>query len=195
MKFQNELEGVLGNTLRIRVLRVLARFPEKGFTGRELARACSVSPSQANVALEAPRDSGVVFREIAGRAHVWRLAREHLLCPVLVDLSRSEAALPKRLQRELERVLRALPVERAFLFGSVARGEGRPTSDLDLFVQVGSRSEKETVEDALSGASARFALRLGNPLSALVLDHAQMRHPTNPALIRRILSDGLELGR
>jgi uncharacterized protein len=195
MRFQDELEDLMGNTIRIRVLRVLTRFPEKGFTGRELARACNASPSQANAALEALRDSGIVFREIAGRAYVWRLAREHVLCDALLGIFRAEAGLPKTLKLELENVLRALPIERAFLFGSVARGEGRPTSDLDLFVQVRSKSEKETVEDALSGASARFALRFGNPLSALVLDRAQMRHPTNPALISQILSEGIELGR
>jgi predicted nucleotidyltransferase len=195
MKFQDELDDLLGNPIRIRVLRVLTRFPEKGFTGRELARICGASPSQTNAALESLRDSGVVFREVSGRSHVWQLAREHVLRDALVGVFRAEADLSRILKLEVESLIRALPIQRAFLYGSVVRGEGRPTSDVDLFVEVKSGTEKETVENALSAASARFALRFGNPLSALVLDRAQMRHPANPGLISQVLNEGVELRR
>jgi len=195
MRFQDELDDLLGNPIRIRVLRVLTRFPDKGFTGRELARICDASPSQTNAALGSLRDSGVVFREVTGRSHVWQLAREHVLRDVLVSVFRAEADLSKILKIEIEGLLRTLPIQRAFLFGSVARGEGRPTSDVDLFVEVKSGTEKEAVENALSAASARFALRFGNPLSALVLDHAQMRHPANPGLINQVLKEGVQLRR
>ena len=195
MKFQHGLDDLFGNPIRIRALRVLTRFPERGFTGRELARICDASPSQTNAALESLRDSGVVFREIVGRSHVWQLAQEHVLRDVLVNVFRAEADSSKMLKREIEILLRALPIQRAFLFGSVAQGEGRPTSDVDLFVEVKSRTEKEAVESALSAASARFALRFGNPLSGLVLDQAQLRHPSNPSLINQVRSEGIELVR
>jgi predicted nucleotidyltransferase len=193
MRFHEELDGLLGNPIRVSVLRTLTRFPEKGFTGRELSRLCGASPSQTNAALESLRDSGVVFRDVAGRSHVWHLSQEHVLRNALVALFRGEAESSRALRSEIERLLRELPVQRAFLFGSVVRGDDRPTSDVDLFVQVRSRAEKETVENALSLASGRFALKFGNPLSALVMDGSQLRHPANPVLIDRILSEGVEL--
>ncbi len=195
MRFRDELDDLLGSPIRVRALRLLTRFPQKGFTGRELARLCGASPSQTNAALESLRDSGVAFREIAGRSHVWRLAPEHVLRNVLVQMFRGEADTSRVLKLEIEKLLRALPVQRAFLFGSVARGEDRPTSDVDLFVQVQSKTQKESVENALSAASARFALQFGNPLSSLVMDSSQVRHPTNPALIERVFREGIELGR
>lgn len=193
MRFHDGLNDLLGNPIRVRALRVLTRFPEKGFTGRELARICDASPSQTNAALESLRDSGVIFREVIGRSHVWQLAREHVLHEILVGVFRAEADVSRRLKLEVEKLIRALPIQRAFLFGSVVRGDGRPTSDVDLFVEVKSGTEKETVERALSAASAHFALRFGNPLSALVLDHSQMRHPANPGLINQVLNEGVEL--
>jgi len=194
MRFRNEMDDLFGNPIKVRVLRVLTRFPEKGFTGRELARLCGSSPSQTNAALESLRDSGVVFREIAGRSHVWRLAPEHVLRNVLVLMFREEADSLERLKSDLANLLRPLPVKRAFLFGSTVRGDGRPTSDVDLFVQVGSRAAKEAVEAALSRASPRFALRFGNPLSSLVVDPSQTKHPPNPDLIDRVMNEGVEIG-
>jgi DNA-binding IclR family transcriptional regulator len=70
MRFQHGLEEVLGNSTPTRVLRVLTRFPEKGISGRELARTCNASPSQTNAILGSLRGSGVVFRAIMGRAYV-----------------------------------------------------------------------------------------------------------------------------
>jgi uncharacterized protein len=188
------MDDLFGNPIRVRVLRELTRFPEKGFTGRELARLCGSSPSQTNAALESLRDSGVIFREIAGRSHVWRLASEHILRNVLVHMFREEADSLELLKSDIAKLLRPLPVERAFLFGSIVRGDDRPTSDVDLFVQVGSKAAKEAVEAALSRASPRFALRFGNPLSSLVVDPSQAKHPPNPDLIDRVMNEGVEIG-
>ena len=194
MRFRNEMDDLFGNPIRVRVLRELTRFPEKGFTGRELARRCGSSPSQTNAALESLRDSGVIFREIAGRSHIWRLASEHILRNVLVRVFREEADSLEHLKSDIAKLLRPLPVERAFLFGSTIRGDDRPTSDVDLFVQVGSRAAKEAVETALSRASPRFALRFGNPLSSLVEDPSQTKQPPNPDLIDRVMNEGVEVG-
>lgn len=193
MRFQDGLDDLLGNPIRVRVLRALARLPEKGFTGRELARTAGASPSQTNLALELLRDSGVIFRDVSGRSHIWRLAQEHVLCNLLVNLFREEAGAKGMLKLEIESLLRTLPIQRAFLFGSIARGEARLASDVDLFVEVRSRVDKERVESALSEASAGFALRFGNPLSALVMDTAQLRHPSNPSLIRHVMNEGIAL--
>jgi hypothetical protein len=195
MRFRNGLDDLLGSPIRVRVLRVLTRFPDRGFTGRELAKLCERSPSQTNAALKSLRDSGVAFREIAGRSHVWRLTPEHALRDVLALMFQGEANSLHLLKRDIEALLRPLPVKRAFLFGSVARGDEHPTSDVDLLVLVESKAAKEAVESALSRASPQFSLKFGNPLSPLVLVHSQTRHPANPQLIDTALAEGIELGR
>jgi predicted nucleotidyltransferase len=195
MRFRNELDDLLGSPIRIRVLRVLTRFPSRGFTGRELAKLCESSPSQTNTALESLRDSGVVFREIAGRSHVWRLAPEHVLRDVLVRMFHGEANSLELLKAEIGALLRPLPVTRAFLFGSVARGDERPTSDIDLLVLVESKVAKEKVESTISRASSQFSLKFGNPLSPLVLGRSQTRNPASRQLIDTAIDEGVEIGR
>jgi len=193
MRFHNQLDDILGNVIRLRVLRILARTGSGGLTGRELARMCGASASQTNSSLQLLEDSGLAVRDIAGRAHVWRLAEGHVLAPVLSILFRAEAESLATLKTELQTAIRALPVKRATLFGSVARGDERATSDLDLLVVVRSAVDKESVEDALSRASLDFAVKFGNPLSALVMEERQLRAPANPALLTNIRKEGIEL--
>jgi Polymerase beta, Nucleotidyltransferase len=195
MRFHNELDELLGSPIRVRVLRVLTRSPDRGFTGRELARICDSSPSQTNAALDVLQDSGVAYCEVAGHSHVWRLVPGHILRELLRQVFQGEADSFKILKADIENLLRPLPVKRAFLFGSTVRGDERVSSDVDLLVQVESKSDKEIVEDALSRASGQFALRFGNSLSPLVQDRAETRRPANPQLMARIFNEGVELGR
>lgn len=189
MRFHDALDDLLGNPVRLRVLRNLARSPTQGFTGRELARLCSASPSQTIHALRSLEDSGVVTREVAGPAHVWRLSSEHVLADPLIGLFKQESQLPRVLKSTLQEVISGLPVHRAAIFGSVARGEELPASDVDFFVEIRSVRDRTLVEDALNAASPKLAIRFGNALSSLVLSEGQVQRPSNPALIRRIFQE------
>ena len=193
MRFHNQLDDLLGHRVRLRILRILSRSGDRGLTGRELARMCNASSSQTTASLQELENSGLILREVVGRAHVWRMAEGHALAPVVKALFRAEAESLTALKTDIEAVIRILPVHRALLFGSVARGDERATSDVDLLVVVQSRADKDQVREALSVASIDFANKFGNPLSSLVVDEKQMRSPTNPSLLANIDRDGIEL--
>jgi predicted nucleotidyltransferase len=193
MRFHDPLDDVLGNRIQVRLLRILARTESRGFTGRDLARMCGSSASQATASLRKLEDSGLIVRDIAGRSHVWRIAERHTLVPALRSLFHEEGRSTTALKSDIEELIRKLPVKRAVLFGSVARGDEGPTSDVDLMLTVRSPADKEQVEETLSAASLRFAIKFGNPLSALVLEESRLRSPPNPALLTNIRHDGVEL--
>jgi len=193
MRFHNSLEEILGNPVRLKVLRVLVRSVGTGLTGRELARRVSASTSQTITALEQLERSGVVHREIAGRAHLWFISADHVLSGTLARLFAEEAGSLDLLKRDLKVAIGKLPVRRAWLFGSIARGDERLTSDVDLFVEVRSRAKRKNVEDSLSGLSAEFARRFGNPLSTIVVDSARIRSRATSDLLVRVQKEGLPL--
>lgn len=193
MRFHNHLDDLLGSRIRLRLLRILSRTGRRGLTGRELARICGASSSQTSASLLALEDSGLVVRDIAGRAHVWRMAEGHVLAPVMAKLFQAEADGIAIMKADIESVLHELPIKRAVLFGSVARGDERPTSDVDLLVVVRSSADKEKVEEALGSATLDFITKFGNPLSYLVKTEKQLRFPPNPSLITNINRDGVEL--
>lgn len=81
------------------------------------------------------------------------------------------------------------------MFGSIARAQERPTSDIDFFVEVDSEAEKTRVGGALNAAAPRLALRFGYRISPLVLTRAQIRKPSTPSLIESILREGERMDR
>jgi|HubBroStandDraft_4_1064222.scaffolds.fasta_scaffold71822_2 predicted nucleotidyltransferase/biotin operon repressor len=194
MRFRRPLTELLGSPIRVDLLRVISRARGEALSGRELARRASASPSQVNEHLRYLEAQGLVRSQTLGRVHAWSLSPEHVLADSLQQLFEMEPAIFNQLRSKLEATLRPLPIERAILFGSVARGDERPESDIDLFIETRGQAEKEQVAEALSRASQEFALRFGNPLSNLILTHAEVKRKSNPELLQTIEREGLRLG-
>jgi predicted nucleotidyltransferase len=193
MKFRHPLSELLDSPIRVDLLRELSRARGESLSGREVARRVSASPSQVNWHLRSLEAEGLVRSQTIGRVHAWSLSNEHALADALQNLFQVEGVFFDQLKAKLEATLRPLPVERAFLFGSVARGDEHPESDIDLFVETRGKEEKEKVAAALSRASHEFVVRFGNPLSNLVLTRAEVARGSNPVLLSTIEREGVRL--
>lgn len=113
------------------VLAVLSR-ADAAFTGREVARLVGASKEGVRHALARLVEQGIVRREPAGTAQMYRLSRDHLAAPAIIALAGLREELLQRLRRALADWQPAACY--AALFGSAARGQERPDSDLDLFL-------------------------------------------------------------
>ncbi len=196
MRTRRPLDEILANRARTRIVRELLCFPLDGATGRELARRAEISHAQAGKALKALERAGVVRRRSAGRADLWRVENDNALVPTLRGLFEVEDGLVEELFRDLRTGLEGLPVQRAVLFGSVARGEEAADSDIDLFVEVARNADVEGVRDRLWELTLRLRSKYGLWLSPLVYPPEKLRNPPNPELVSAIARDGLVvLGR
>ena len=124
--------GVISHPLDSAVLYVLAGTTAP-LTGRQVARLTPEGSQQGvGKALNRLVDQGIVEREEAGRAALYRLNRAHLAAPAI--------ELLVNLRRELVEHLRQAVAEwaigpmHASMFGSAARGDGDIDSDIDLFI-------------------------------------------------------------
>ncbi len=124
------------------LLAVLAGSEGGAFTGRQLARLAGSSSEGARQALARLVAQGIVEREPAGSAQMYRLNRDHLAAPAIVALAGLRSALLDRLRTVLGGWDPAPGY--AALFGSVARGDERIDSDLDICVL---RPEAVAVDD------------------------------------------------
>jgi predicted nucleotidyltransferase len=131
MDFRRPL-SVVAPTLDGDVLGVLAGADEE-FTGRRIHRVLGHG-SEHGVRKAADRlvEQGIVSRRQAGQAKLYSLNRSHLAAPYVEGLGSLRAQLVERLKESVGDWRK--PPAYAFLFGSVARGEAGPESDLDLFV-------------------------------------------------------------
>lgn len=166
MKFHNVLEEVFGTSERIRVLRVLMRY-RKEFTSRELSSYCDVSVRGVIDILSSFERHGFVKSRRAGKAILWKMDENHYLTKSLIPLTFGmDDNLVNQLKQNISAVVRKFPVQRAVIYGSLARGEERPDSDIDLLLVV--REKGKWVEKLQAELGEKILKRFGNTLSALV---------------------------
>lgn len=140
---------LLGQT-RSSVLGALLLRPELSLHVRELARLTGVSPGSLHRELRALADMGLLIRQEEGRQVYYRANQQ---CPVyeeLAGLLRKTAGLVDVLRDALAPL--AGKVERAFVYGSMARGTEHAHSDVDLMV-IGELEFTDVVR-ALAAAQA-----------------------------------------
>ena len=114
------------------VLAVLAR-ADASFTGRQVHRVAGRhSERGVRNALHRLCDQGIVARERVGSADQYRLNRRHLAAPYIESLAGLRAELLRRFADEIGRW--DIAPAYAALFGSAARGDMQPESDIDLLV-------------------------------------------------------------
>lgn len=136
------LDPILGRLSHVRVLRALA-LHGGGLTPAELARRTDLSRRGVWNAIEALDAVGVVEPVGTGHSVPFRLRPDHPLGPILRRLFEDEAnradAVLSAIRSAAER-LEPRPAA-VWLFGSVARGEDRVASDVDLALIAGSDAD------------------------------------------------------
>lgn len=136
--------GVIAPTLDGDVLAVLAR-AEASFSARAVHRLLGrASESGVRKVLERLRKEGVVLAQPAGKAILYSLNRQHLAAACIEELANPRHMLIQRLTL-LSKALHPLPVYAA-IFGSVARGDAGPDSDLDMLLVRPADVEEDDLE-------------------------------------------------
>lgn len=174
------------------LLAVLAG-ADSPFTGRQLARLAGVSSEGARQALARLVAQGIVLREQAGSAQMYLLNREHLAAPAVLALTGLRAELLNRLRH----VLKGWNPAPAYvaLFGSVARGEERVDSDLDIcIVRADGVAEGDPIWAAQIADLERVVTRwTGNDTRVLELGAPDATGSAGDSVIDDILRDGVPL--
>ncbi|HYR93299.1 MAG TPA: nucleotidyltransferase domain-containing protein [Methylomirabilota bacterium] len=165
MRLHHGLDDLFATGSHVRVLRALAQLPH-GLTvsGREIARRAGVSQPTTLEVLRSLDRQGLLVIGRRPRAAFYRLNPEHVLTPVVQQLFDREDALRGELEGQLAAVVSSLPgVKEVTLFGSAARGDMGPESDLDVAV----RSTRDVPDEipALQAIQRRF----GNKVNVIRL--------------------------
>lgn len=101
-------------------------------TGREASRLVGRSEAGVRSALGALVESGLVRAVPSSHAVLYEINREHLAYPAIALLADLRGALVGALRDAIAGW--SVPPDGACLFGSVARGEAGPDSDLDVLL-------------------------------------------------------------
>jgi predicted nucleotidyltransferase len=146
------LVEVLFGAYRRQILALLLLRPDESSYVREIGRLTGVPAGSLHRELKMLSEAGLLLRSVAGNQVRYQADRS---CPIeeeLAGIFRKTAGLADVLREALAPL--AGKIRMAFVFGSVAQGKERATSDVDVLV-VGSTSFAAVVE-ALSRAGERL---------------------------------------
>lgn len=194
MRFHQPLDGILGSESRVQILRFLCR---KGgeWSGRRLAAELSMNPVTTHRALRELREATLLDFRRTGSSFSYSLRDSHYLVRgVLRPLFDSEARaldhLTDLLREQIQRGLRSEVVSAA-LYGSLARREEQPGSDIDLFVLVRSAEAKRKAQEVFERFWQTLSAEFGNSLAVYVniVGEARDKRRSRLPLLENILRD------
>jgi predicted nucleotidyltransferase len=163
-------DPVLGSPGMVRVLRALVRHGGQLPVGRLVRDAKLTLPGVIKV-LSHLESLGVVNVAGSGRARLYQTVDRHPLIAMLEVLFRSEAAYRDRVLDAVTEAGCGLELSALWLFGSAARFEDRPDSDLDILMVSGAPNiaSHERIADTLRQRLAEAAELTGLRPSVIAL--------------------------
>lgn len=174
---------VLFGAYHRRILALLLLRPEQSFYVREIARLAGVPAGSLHRELKLLAESGLLLRESAGNQVLYHANRD---CPVFSELAgffRKTIGLADVLREALAPL--ASEIDLAFIFGSVAQGKERITSDVDVFV-IGSVSFTDVVK-----VFSQTHERLGREINPVVMpkNDFQKKHAEGERFVTRVVKE------
>jgi predicted nucleotidyltransferase/predicted transcriptional regulator len=195
MRIKRPLDDVFGNPNNVRVLRHMILYPSPVITGRGIARELGMSHATCIRSLNNLVDLGILSRKRVGSSATYEIAEASaLLNDILEPAFKEESRL---LQGLVDTMLGGIKgkVLTAYLFGSVARGEDTPSSDVDLLVIVKQPGDKPSVEKALARNREQAYKRYRVGVSTITYDYEEFKkmkvqkHP----LVKEFVKEGILL--
>ncbi len=145
---------------RGRVLALLYGAPDETLFVRQIARQVDTSVGTVQRELNLLADAGLIKRSTIGNQVFYRANQEHPEYPELRALLAKTAGVFQMLKTALLPLSSQIDV--AFVYGSVARGEEKATSDIDLMV-IGAASLDEVLD-----AVGPVEKQLGRPVNPTI---------------------------
>lgn len=180
MKWYCTLDEVLGSKLKIRIIRTLFE-SGRPMTGMRLAQAAGYSHTQTYKALDDLEMLGVITKDYAGASHIYSINPRsyiinEMLIPALIAEKKILSSLVSRFYDRIGEDLVSIT-----LYGSVARRQDEPGSDIDLILVVRDTADLESLEDLAAEVSLDAALEFGGPVSAFVVSESEYHHRLSEA--------------
>lgn len=190
MQFNQIVYKLCGEEACLKVVSILLKSPS-GISGRGLAVFVGTSTFKMRQVLQFLASQGILKSTAVGKAHLYRLNWDHILVrKILLPLLDFQGNIYSALGQEIMAHLKPKPLA-VILYGSIARGQEGPDSDLDLFFvyREKQKPDRQSKQELWMESITR---RYGNFVSVRRGTILQLRqtHKEKNALIRNIIKEG-----
>ncbi len=187
MMLHKYLEQVLGNKGSISVLRALIGHKGRVFTIRGLAEDAGISHTESASTVNDLERLGIVQVQPVGKAHQVSLNKKsYVLNKIIEPIFKAEPHLFQELLAIFQKNLNSKKIISAVIFGSVARGEEKEDSDIDLLI---ISNDYDYAIESVSKIAEETSLAFHAKVSHVIFSEKQFRTKKNNDLIKSIVKD------
>ncbi|MHB8603133.1 MAG: nucleotidyltransferase domain-containing protein [Nitrosotalea sp.] len=187
MKLHVYLEQVLGNKGAISVLRTLVGHKGRIFTIRRLAEDAGISHTEAAATIQDLEKFGIVQVQPVGKAHQISLnTKSYLLNKMIEPIFKVEQNTLQEVISTLKKNLVSKKIISAIIFGSVARGEEKEDSDIDLLI---ISNDYDMSIEIVSKVIEEISLMFHTKISHMIFSEKQLQSKRKSDLINSIIKD------
>lgn len=188
MKLIHMLDDLFGSKSKVRIIRLLFRYPEREFTEREIARQIDMSQNTVNIALQDLTKTNIFLYRKIGKANVYSVNKKSILFSFLQNIFTRERKIREVLIKRIGDA--TSPLISCILFGSFAQNSERHDSDLDLLVIAKDKRKAKVRLDELE----QDLLREYNiPLSVVLLTPKELINKWNTPYMKQVRKDGIKI--
>lgn len=194
MRFSGSLISILNSATKFKIVKFLLTH-EASMSEREIASILKVSHMSINRTMRELLEANFVTFVTVGRAHLWKVNRKSYAFKVLSKFIKGVSGVKHPLDDLKEMVLNNTPrglIKRIVLFGSVAKGEERPGSDIDIFFLVEDKKGKDKLESALDRLFNACLEAYGNRLSPYILTEQEAKKKMRQKFLNEV-NKGIEI--
>jgi len=188
MRFDISLLDVLNSKSKIKIIKFLLTH-EASMSEREIASVLKVSHMSINRTMQELSELNLVDYVTVGKAHLWKVNRKSYTFKALSILIRGVSNIKDPLSDLKQRLLRTLPknlVSKIVLFGSVAKALGKTNSDIDIFVLVRNKQDKENIIRFIEKLSNTCLEVYGNRLAPYLLTKLELKQKSKLKIVSEI---------
>ena len=196
MRFREFLGDILGSRVKIKIIRLFLRFPEKEFIEGEIEELLGNPHQSITYALKDMINYQLVTVRKIGRNRVYSLNRDnYIVKDILSPMFKNEAGAIQELINDMKTSLTSLKIERAVIYGSIAMAQEEFDSDIDLLVVVSDERAVKAVENALADLRNRLLIKFGNALSPIIMttDEYEKQKKLGKGLIKSVEESGMKI--
>lgn len=187
MLLHRYLERVLGNKVSISLLRTMIRYRGKIFTIRGLAEQAKVSPNETALVIHDLEELGIVKIQPIGRAYHLELnEKSYILNKIIEPIVEAEKNTIDELLQILRKHLDTKKIISAVIFGSVAKGEEKIDSDIDLLIV---SNDQDHAISVVSAASEQVFTRFHGGLSQIIFTEKEFKDKQKGSLIQSVIDN------
>src|SRR3989338_10474510 len=138
MRFNTSLLDVLNSATKLKISKFLLTH-EASMSEREIASILKVSHMSINRTTRELSEVNFVNFVTIGKAHLWKVNRKSYAFKVLSEFIKGFSRIKGPLDDLKDMILTNMPktlIKKVVLFGSVAKGEEKTGSDIDIFFLV-----------------------------------------------------------